>query len=92
MDYKFEPENETEKTKHTDDQPVDGEYRYIPERRDAWSDAGYVPSREASAVPKNYGYGFKPEPEKKEKSKKARRGVPWAAAIALCLAPWAAGE
>lgn len=63
----------------------DGEYRYIPQQRDAWSDAGYVPSKDAAAMPKSYSYAA-PAQEKKEKNpQKARRGMPWAATVALCL-------
>ena len=59
-----------------------GEYRYIPEQKQTWADAGYVPSADASAVPKRYTYSA-PAPAKKPK--KQRRGMPAAAVIATCL-------
>ena len=61
---------------------VEGEYRYVPPRRDAWSDAGYVPAQEATAVPRSYPSSYTAQ---ERKPKKERRGMPWAAAIALCL-------
>lgn len=85
MRYDFDSEDNGQ-TPGNDAPRVDGEYRYIPEQRDAWSDAGYVSSEDAAAVPKHYTCGGASGGEKKEKkAKKSRRGAPWAAVVALCL-------
>ncbi len=63
------------------------EYHYIrPEAgRSAYSDASYIPSDHAGAVPKNYRCGeLKPE-KKSRRSRSGRKGMPAAAVIALCL-------
>ncbi len=66
------------------------EYHYIrPEAgRSAYSDASYIPSANAGAVPRSYQCG-EPIPEKKSKKprkpRSERRGMPLAAVIALCL-------
>lgn len=65
-----------------------GEYHYIrPEAtREAYSDASYIPSDHAAAVPRRYSCGeVESEKKKTKREKKARRGLPAAAAIALCL-------
>ena len=60
-------------------------YEAAPVTENPWSDAGYIPSEDASAVPRNYHC----ETEKKEKRAKRvrekRRGMPAAAVVALCL-------
>lgn len=60
-----------------------GEYHYIrPEAtRRAWSDAAYIPSEDASQVPRRYHCRESYEP----KEKKSRRGMSGAAIVALCL-------
>ena len=69
---------------------VDGEYRFVRpeephEREDrAYSDAGYVASEEASAVPKSY-YCSAPAQEKPAKPRKAKKPLGAAAIVALCL-------
>ena len=55
----------------------------VPERS-AYSDAGYVPAADASAVPRSY-HCAAPAEKKPRKEKKPRRGVPWAGMIAACL-------
>ncbi|MBE7016942.1 MAG: trypsin-like serine protease [Ruminococcaceae bacterium] len=64
----------------------EGEYHYIrPEAtRRAYSDASYIPADRAGAVPQNY-HCREHLPEKKKKDRSARRGMPAAAVIALCL-------
>lgn len=67
---------------------VDGEYHFTdPETtRVAYSDAGYVPSDSASAVPPRYHYTSPtPSKEKKEKRPKEHRGIGAAGIVALCL-------
>ena len=64
-----------------------GEYHYIrPEAtRRAYSDASYIPSEDATAVPKRYNCpDIEPE-QKRKKEKKSRWGMPAAAVVALCL-------
>ena len=62
-----------------------GEYHYIrPEAtRRAYSDAAYIPSADAGAVPKRYHCSESFETPKKKK--KTRSGMPAAAVVALCL-------
>ena len=62
---------------------IDGAYRFTrPEAiRSAYSDAGYVPSEDASAVPKRYHCSE----QKRRREKKARRGMSAGAIVALCL-------
>ncbi len=62
---------------------IDGEYSFTPHEttRTPYSDAGYVPSTEASAVPPRYPT----VKEKKVREKKERRGMSAAAVISLCL-------
>ena len=65
-----------------------GEYHYVkPEAsRRAYSDASYIPSDDAGAVPRRYSCSeVEPEKKKKQRSPKTRRGMPAAAVIALCL-------
>ncbi len=66
-----------------------GEYHFVrPDaNRQAWSDASYISSDRATAVPKTYHCGeAEPEkPKKTPKARKPRRGMPAAAVIALCL-------
>ena len=61
----------------------DGEYHYIrPEAtRRAYSDASYIPTENAGAVPRNY----RCQEHKSKKSRKERRGMSALAVIALCL-------
>lgn len=64
-----------------------GEYHFVrPDaERQAWSDASYIPSDRAGAVPRSYRCG-EPEPSKPRKTKKTKRaGMPAAGVIALCL-------
>jgi len=63
------------------------EYHYIrPEAtRRAYSDASYIPSEDAAAMPRHYNCGEVDTGKKPKKEKKARRGLPVAAVIALCL-------
>ncbi len=66
-----------------------GEYHFVrPDaNRQPWSDASYIPSDDATAVPKSYRCG-ESEPQKPKKPKKQhspRRGMPALAVIALCL-------
>lgn len=64
----------------------DGEYHYVrPEAtRSAYSDASYISSDHAGAVPRNY-HCKEHAPEKTKKKREKRRGMPAAAVIALCL-------
>ena len=73
---------------------VDGEYHFpakeqpepsfeMPQRQ-AYSDAGYIPTESAGAVPPRYRYASAPAAPK-EKKKKERRGISAAAVVALCL-------
>ena len=68
--YKFEEVNEN-----------DGEYRFTPPSRSAYSDAGYIPAADAGAVPRSYHVAA-PDTEKK----KSRKGGRIAGMIAACLA------
>ncbi len=64
------------------------EYHYIrPEAtRRAYSDASYIPSEDAAAVPRHFNCGESAaETKKKQKKTKTRKGMPAAAVIALCL-------
>ena len=57
-----------------------------PERPAAFSDAGYVPTGEAGAMPRSYHCAVQNEKrERKPREKKTGRGVPWAGLIAACL-------
>lgn len=70
--------------------PVNGEYHFNAEQTDArrgYSDAGYIPSANASAVPPTYRC-YEPEPQKPQREKKPRgerRSPGWAGLIAACL-------
>lgn len=59
-------------------------YRPEEEGRSAYSDAGYVPSSDATAVPKNY-YCAAPPAERREKKPRRRRSMGAGAIVALCL-------
>ena len=62
----------------------EGEYRFVPGRKDAWADAGYVPVSDAGAMPKSYHCTA--EPEKKERTEKKHGKAGKAAGmIAACL-------
>ncbi len=62
------------------------EYHFVrPEAgRSAYSDASYIPSEHAGAVPRSYRCG-EVKQQKPKKPRSERRGMPIAAAIALCL-------
>ncbi|MBO5976778.1 MAG: trypsin-like peptidase domain-containing protein [Oscillospiraceae bacterium] len=64
----------------------DGEYHYIrPEAtRRAYSDASFIPTESAGAVPQNY-HCQEHKQKKKKRAREKRRGMPAVAVIALCL-------
>ncbi|MBE6914475.1 MAG: trypsin-like serine protease [Ruminococcaceae bacterium] len=66
---------------------VDGEYSFVRPQteRSAYSDAGYVPSEAASAVPRSYHCAPAPSEKKPKKEKRDRRGMPAGAVVALCV-------
>ena len=80
-------ENETTQTPSGAQQRVDGEYSFVrpQSERSAYSDAGYVPSEAASAVPRSYHCAPAPSEKKPKKEKRDRRGMPAGAVVALCL-------
>ena len=59
-------------------------YELPPERRGAYSDAGYIPASDAGAMPKSYPFAAASEPRAK-KEKAPRRGMHPAAIVALCV-------
>ncbi len=65
--------------------PVVGEYGFSAPQsgRSAYSDAGYVPAADASAVPRSYYCAG--AAKKQPREKKPRRGMSAGAVIALCL-------
>ena len=60
---------------------AEGEYRFIPERKSGYSDAGYTPAADAGAMPKSYHCAAAPE----RGTKKSRRGARAAGLVAACL-------
>jgi len=80
------PVNETVPEPPAEAERPNGEYRFVPapERRSPYSDADYVSSDTAGAVPKSY-YCAAPPAEKKRRKQRTRRGMGPAAVIALCL-------
>ena len=80
-------ENETTQTPSGAQQRVDGEYSFVrpQSERSAYSDAGYVPSESASAVPRSYHCAPAPSEKKPKKEKRERRGMPAGAVVALCV-------
>lgn len=63
-----------------------GEYRYIPERRSTYSDAGYVPASDAGAMPRHYHSSAQAERKPEKKAPKQHKGGKAAGWIAACLA------
>ena len=59
-------------------------YELPPERRGAYSDAGYIPASDAGAMPKCYPFAAASEPRAR-KEKAPRRGMHPAAIVALCV-------
>lgn len=94
-EYKNETRGETPETAPEEpaEARVDGEYRFVrpdAERESeteprAYSDAGYVASDEASAVPKSYYSAPAASPKAERKPKKPRKPLGAAAVVALCL-------
>ena len=81
----MEPEDEAEAAEEvSEDTPTPAEPEPVPEQRSAYSDAGYVASEDAAAVPKSY-YCTAPAEKKEKKAKKERRGMRAGGVIALCL-------
>ena len=74
--------NSGSSSEHGGDARLSGEYHfYRPEEsRSTWSDAGYVPSADAGAMPKSYHCSAAPE----KKEKKPRKGLR-AALVAFAL-------
>ena len=64
--------------------PAEPEFELPPERRGAYSDAGYIPASDAGAMPKSYPFAAASEPRAK-KEKAPRRGMHPAAIVALCV-------
>ena len=50
-----------------------------------WSDAGYVPSADASTVPRNYHCAADKKEKRVKRVREKRRGLPVAAVVAMCL-------
>ena len=52
----------------------------------SWSDAGYIPAQDASAMPRNYTHYYNTPPKKEKPEKKSHRGAKITGVIAACLA------
>lgn len=76
---------ESQQTHYEQPKETSSEPEVEPEPRKAYSDAGYVSSADAAAVPKSYYCAVPPE-RKEKKAKKERRGMSVVGIIALCLA------
>jgi len=70
---------------------VNGEYSFVrpAAERSAYSDAEYVPAADTGSMPRSYHYAAPAEGKEKHRrqrrEKKARRGMPAGAVVALCL-------
>ena len=62
-------------------QPVEA----APVTQNPWCDAGYVPSADASAVPRNYYCAADKKEKRAKRVREKRAGMPAAAIVALCL-------
>jgi len=64
-----------------------GEYHFVrPDaNRHAWSDASYIPSEDAAAVPRSYRVKEAEPPKPPKPKRQRRRGLAPAGVVALCL-------